>query len=52
MEDNLVLWNCRFQDLFLFYFQANGMASIGQYVAGSVKGEAGDQGLFVKNHAY
>ncbi|GLV36836.1 Aldolase 1 [Carabus blaptoides fortunei] len=32
--------------------KANGTAATGQYVAGSVKGEAGDQGLFVKNHAY
>lgn len=35
-----------------FIFQANGQAAVGQYVAGSVQGSAGTQGLFVKNHAY
>ncbi|BES90639.1 fructose-bisphosphate aldolase [Nesidiocoris tenuis] len=32
--------------------KANGQASLGQYVAGTTKGSAADQGLFVKNHAY
>lgn len=31
---------------------ANGQASVGKYVAGSVQGKAGDQGLFIQNHAY
>lgn len=33
-------------------FQANGDASLGKYVAGSVAGASGDKGLFVANHAY
>lgn len=32
--------------------QANGDASLGKYVAGSVSGASGDSGLFVANHAY
>lgn len=36
----------------LFSFQANGDASLGKYVAGSVTGASGDAGLFVANHAY
>ncbi|XP_056630267.1 fructose-bisphosphate aldolase-like [Diorhabda carinulata] len=32
--------------------KANGEASMGKYVAGSVEGKAGDAGLFIKNHAY
>lgn len=32
--------------------QANSLASLGQYSAGSIESKAGDQGLFVKNHAY
>lgn len=35
-----------------FLFQANGDASLGKYVAGSVQGASGDAGLFVANHAY
>uniref|UniRef100_A0A0A9YCA7 Fructose-bisphosphate aldolase n=1 Tax=Lygus hesperus TaxID=30085 RepID=A0A0A9YCA7_LYGHE len=31
---------------------ANGQAAVGKYVAGSVQGKAGDQGLFIQNHAY
>lgn len=33
-------------------FQANGLAAKGQYQAGSVQGQAGDQGLFIKDHNY
>lgn len=33
-------------------FQANGDASLGKYVAGSVAGAVGDATLFVANHAY
>lgn len=32
--------------------QANSLASLGKYQAGAVSGAAGEQGLFVKNHAY
>lgn len=32
--------------------QANGDASLGKYVAGSVTSASGDSGLFVANHAY
>jgi len=32
--------------------KANGEASIGKYVWGSWKGIQGEQGLFIKNHAY
>lgn len=32
--------------------KANSEASLGKYVAGSVQGKAGEQGLFVQNHAY
>ncbi|KAK4305910.1 hypothetical protein Pmani_022225 [Petrolisthes manimaculis] len=32
--------------------KANGAASMGKYVAGSVAGTAGEAGLFVKNHQY
>lgn len=32
--------------------QANSLAALGQYSAGSIESKAGDQGLFVKNHAY
>jgi len=32
--------------------KANSEASLGKYSAGSVVGKAGEQGLFVKNHAY
>lgn len=37
--------------MFLF-LQANGQASLGKYVAGSVTGLGADAGLFVANHAY
>lgn len=40
------------QIFFRFLFQANGDASLGKYVAGSVQGASGDAGLFVANHAY
>jgi hypothetical protein len=33
-------------------FQANGLAAKGQYQAGSVQGQAADQGLFIKDHNY
>lgn len=33
-------------------FQANGQASMGKYVAGSVSGVGAEAGLFVANHAY
>lgn len=33
-------------------FQANGDASLGKYIAGSVSSASGDKGLFVANHAY
>lgn len=36
----------------LSWFQANGMAAKGQYQAGSVQGQAADQGLFIKDHNY
>lgn len=41
-------------DIYAFFlsFQANGDASLGKYVAGSVSGASGDSGLFVANHAY
>lgn len=32
--------------------RANGQAALGKYVAGTVKGSAASQDLFVKNHAY
>merc|ERR1712168_1648418 len=32
--------------------KANGAASVGKYLAGSVGSAAGDEGLFVKNHQY
>jgi fructose-bisphosphate aldolase class I len=32
--------------------KANGQASLGQYTAGTAVGAAGNQGLFIKNHAY
>jgi len=32
--------------------KANGEAAVGRYAAGSVSGQAGGQGLFVKDHAY
>uniref|UniRef100_A0A0K8S3Z1 Fructose-bisphosphate aldolase n=1 Tax=Lygus hesperus TaxID=30085 RepID=A0A0K8S3Z1_LYGHE len=32
--------------------RANGQAALGKYVAGTVKGSAADQDLFIKNHAY
>ncbi|MCP6198757.1 fructose-bisphosphate aldolase, partial [Klebsiella pneumoniae] len=32
--------------------KANGQASLGKYVAGSVTGLGADAGLFVANHAY
>ncbi|XP_017785202.1 PREDICTED: fructose-bisphosphate aldolase [Nicrophorus vespilloides] len=32
--------------------KANSQSSLGSYSAGSVAGQAGEQGLFVKNHAY
>ncbi|KAK7595578.1 hypothetical protein V9T40_013403 [Parthenolecanium corni] len=32
--------------------QANGSASLGQYVAGTVAGAAGEKNLFVKDHVY
>jgi fructose-bisphosphate aldolase class I len=32
--------------------KANGNASMGKYVAGSIVSAAGDQGLFIKDHAY
>lgn len=35
-----------------FFFQANGQASQGKYVAGSVTGVGAEAGLFVANHAY
>ncbi|KAJ8898496.1 hypothetical protein PR048_003856 [Dryococelus australis] len=40
------------QDELLKRAKANGEASLGKYVAGSVTGKAGDQGLFIKDHAY
>jgi hypothetical protein len=36
----------------LFSFQANGEASLGKYVAGSVVGAGAGASLFVANHAY
>lgn len=36
----------------LSWFQANGLAAKGQYQAGSVLGQAADQGLFIKDHNY
>lgn len=38
--------------IWFLLFQANGDASLGKYVAGSVSGASGDSGLFVANHAY
>lgn len=32
--------------------KANSDASLGKYEAGSIQGKAGDQGLFIKDHAY
>jgi len=32
--------------------QANSNAALGKYQSGTIQGAAGDQGLFVKNHAY
>ncbi|KAJ8958405.1 hypothetical protein NQ318_002187 [Aromia moschata] len=40
------------QNELLVRAKANSEASLGKYVAGTVKGKAGDTGLFVKNHAY
>lgn len=40
------------QDELLKRAKANGQASLGQYSAGSVVGQAAGVGLFVKNHAY
>lgn len=40
------------QDELLKRAKANGQAATGVYQAGSIVGQAGDQGLFVKNHAY
>lgn len=37
---------------FLFPKQANGLASVGKYAAGSVVGAGADATLFVANHAY
>lgn len=37
---------------YLIYFQANGNAAQGKYVAGSVSGASGDAALFIANHAY
>lgn len=36
---------------FLFFFMANGDASLGKY-SGGVTGAAADEGLFIKDHAY
>lgn len=38
--------------LYLARVQANGLASTGKYVAGSIPSYAGDKSLFVKSHAY
>jgi len=40
------------QDELLKRATANGAASLGKYVAGTVGGAAGEAGLFVKNHQY
>lgn len=40
------------QDELLKRAQANSLAALGQYSAGSIQSKAGEQGLFVKNHAY
>lgn len=54
----LAAWGCKdenvqaAQDELLKRAKANGHASMGQYVAGTAVGAAGNQGLFVKNHAY
>lgn len=37
---------------FSLLFQANGEASLGKYVEGSVVGAGANAGLFVANHAY
>lgn len=36
----------------LLFRQANGLASVGKYAAGSVVGAGADATLFVANHAY
>lgn len=36
----------------IFLEQANGLASVGKYAAGSVIGAGADATLFVANHAY
>lgn len=40
------------QDELIKRAKANGMAAQGQYQAGSVVGQAADQGLFIKDHNY
>lgn len=40
------------QDELLKRARANGEASLGKYVAGTVKGQAAEQDLFIKGHAY
>jgi hypothetical protein len=43
-----------FNSIFSFFLslQANGLASVGKYAAGSVVGAGADATLFVANHAY
>lgn len=43
---------CAGQNELLKRARANGEASVGKYVAGSVSGATGDSSLFVANHAY
>lgn len=41
-----------FDFISLLSLQANGLASVGKYAAGSVVGAGADATLFVANHAY
>lgn len=52
LEETTKTFNLIFNNFIFFFLQANGLASVGKYAAGSVVGAGADATLFVANHAY